>query len=249
MNWTRISSAAGARAVPARNGQDCQTTIQIVPGVSSFRPCCEPGRFELRKHAFTLIELLVVISIIGILAALIIGAFPAIKEKKIRARTHGELEQLVHLIESYKAEKNFYPPDVTKSPVFGHPNSGPLYPPLYYELLGTTNITGGYETLGLRDQITTAQVVSDWKIDGFANSGIKAQTFHTQLKPAQFKENSAGVRFLVAPYDGPPLPGEKTDFNPWRYVSSNPTNNTESFDLWAEISIGGKIINIHNWKD
>lgn len=38
--------------------------------------------------------------------------------------------------------------------------------------------------------------------------------------------------------------------NPWRYVSTNPTNNPGSFDLWAEIPLGRdrtKIIG--NWKE
>ena len=39
-----------------------------------------------RDGAFTLIELLVVISIIGILAALVLGVFPAIQRKKVLAR-------------------------------------------------------------------------------------------------------------------------------------------------------------------
>jgi hypothetical protein len=36
--------------------------------------------------------------------------------------------------------------------------------------------------------------------------------------------------------------------NPWRYVSSNPTNNTGSYDLWMDIKFGGKTNRISNWS-
>ena len=37
--------------------------------------------------------------------------------------------------------------------------------------------------------------------------------------------------------------------NPWRYVSSNPTNNPGEFDLWVDIIVGGKTNRICNWSD
>jgi hypothetical protein len=37
--------------------------------------------------------------------------------------------------------------------------------------------------------------------------------------------------------------------NPWRYVSTNPTNNPNSFDLWAEIIVKGERRIIGNWKN
>ncbi|HOW79554.1 MAG TPA: hypothetical protein PK406_08895, partial [Verrucomicrobiota bacterium] len=37
--------------------------------------------------------------------------------------------------------------------------------------------------------------------------------------------------------------------NPWRYNSSNPTNNPNSFDLWMDIAVGGKTNRICNWSD
>ena len=43
------------------------------------------------------------------------------------------------------------------------------------------------------------------------------------------------------------LPGNP-GLNPWRYVSSNPTNNPSSFDLWAEYWQGNNKIVIGNWK-
>jgi hypothetical protein len=36
--------------------------------------------------------------------------------------------------------------------------------------------------------------------------------------------------------------------NPWRYNSSNPTNNPGSYDLWIQLSIGGTKYLICNWS-
>ena len=46
--------------------------------------------------------------------------------------------------------------------------------------------------------------------------------------------------------DGPVVYG---DINPFRYVSSNPTNNTSTFDLWVDVIVGGKTNRISNWSD
>ena len=36
--------------------------------------------------------------------------------------------------------------------------------------------------------------------------------------------------------------------NPWRYNSSSPTNNPNSFDLWIELNLGGKTFLVCNWS-
>ena len=46
-----------------------------------------------------------------------------------------------------------------------------------------------------------------------------------------------------------PVPSNK-GLNPWRYVSTNPTNNPGGFDLWAEIPVGrDRVKVIGNWKE
>jgi hypothetical protein len=52
------------------------------------------------------------------------------------------------------------------------------------------------------------------------------------------------LRALVVPYKG--VAGA---FNPWHYNSTSPTNNPESYDLWAEVVVAGKPVIIGNWKD
>lgn len=37
------------------------------------------------------------------------------------------------------------------------------------------------------------------------------------------------------------------EFSPWRYVSSGPTNNPASFDLWTELQAGDQKMIIGNW--
>ena len=36
--------------------------------------------------------------------------------------------------------------------------------------------------------------------------------------------------------------------NPWRYVSSNPTNNPGSYDLWVDLLIAGVTNRVSNWS-
>jgi hypothetical protein len=36
--------------------------------------------------------------------------------------------------------------------------------------------------------------------------------------------------------------------NPWRYVSTNPTNNVGRFDLWVDLVIGPNVYRVSNWR-
>ena len=38
------------------------------------------------------------------------------------------------------------------------------------------------------------------------------------------------------------------EINPWRYNSTNPTNNPGGFDLWVDIYVGGKTQRVSNWS-
>ena len=44
-----------------------------------------------------------------------------------------------------------------------------------------------------------------------------------------------------------PLPNHP-GVNPFRYNSSSPTNNPNSFDLWIDVMIDGKTNRISNWS-
>lgn len=59
--------------------------------------------------AFTLIELMVVVSIIGILAALSIGAFTMATQTAARNRTQATLQAIISALEVYKKDNGDYP--------------------------------------------------------------------------------------------------------------------------------------------
>ncbi len=222
----------------------------------------EPTSQILRQRAFTLIELLVVIAIMGILAALLIPATGAIRDKMKKARAQAELAQVETAIDSYKAKRGFYPPD----------NPGnPLVNQLYFELAGTVlSLTNGvwmYQTLDGNARIPQTSLPAAFgpKVNGFLNSsrggggdeGTIARSFLKGLRPNQIGElaggAAAGSRVLVLLASVPPPPGivfvpGNPGLNPWRYVSSNPTNNPNTYDLWADIIIRGKTNRISNWS-
>lgn len=216
------------------------------------------------RLAFTLIELLVVIAIMAVLAALIIPITGAVNRIKLRSRTRAELRQVETAIVDYKTKKGFYPPD--------NPLNANFINQLYYELSGTVFSNGVYTTLDGNSSLGQAAFAASAQgfgikstISGFMNTtkgggdeGMAAQKFIRDLKPPQMGETVLGVKFLAGsvgwdaghtpvPVGVPPakVPG----LNPFRYVSTNPTNNPGKFDLWIDILVQGKTNRICNWSD
>ena len=102
------------------------------------------------------------------------------------------------------------------------------------------------------------------------------QKFLTQMMPKQVAalvdpgsppSASLAPKILVcsvawdSPSLTPPLPSPYTtaavapgnllpnnQLNPWRYVSTNPTNNQNGIDLWVDLPIGSKVYRISNWS-
>ncbi len=192
-------------------------------------------------RGFTVIELLVVIAIIALLAGLVIGAFAMVNEKKIRSRVRAELAALQTVIQSYHEKKGFFPPsngDVNNSAT----NQ------LFYELTGTTLTNGTFYPLaGGQPLIAAADVKAFFGTDGFVNSNSEdTKDYYSNLKPGMVKAiPGTNVKVLVVPVKGP-----DGDFNPWHYdASSNKRHNSDSYDLWADVVIGSKVITIGNWKD
>jgi prepilin-type N-terminal cleavage/methylation domain-containing protein len=179
--------------------------------------------------AFTLIEMLVVISIIGILAALILGVYPAAHEKKVRSRVKAEMAAIETVIESYKEKKGFYPPDNLKQ-------QDGSYPPLYFELtsedLPPNPVRAQAETLGLTNIVNLAPAED-------------SKNFFPNVRQSQIFEFN-GVRFLGVKTRAP----DDADFVIWHYdTRSDGRHNHESFDLWVDCKIGGKTVRLGNWND
>lgn len=217
-------------------------------------------------HAFTLVEMLVVISIIGVLAALLFPVGSAISRSGKLKRARAELSALETGIENYKLKLGFYPPDnplPDPNNAAGDPLQGtPVVNQLYFELLGTVQNGSDFETLDGSARIPVANVQSYFGRASFSNlgarkgaeEGVMAENFlKGTIRPGQIAELSSGVKVFIGPVPWPStLPAltmyPTAGLNPWRYVSSHPTNNTKSYDLWIDLVIGGKTNRISNWR-
>jgi hypothetical protein len=182
------------------------------------------------------------------------------------------LNNYVTAIESYKNDFNQYPPDNHVGPV----NRNAALNPLFYELVGTVSRNQGreYHTPDRSETLTSDQIRAAFNVRGFVNSAEapeKPKGYLSNLKASQWKEVSvegaSDVELLVAPLEWPtalanqhPLYGKLVDtparpvksqlrLNPWRYVSTKPTNNPATFDLWADVHIGKERRVIGNWKN
>lgn len=208
--------------------------------------------------AFTLIELLTVIAIIAVLASIAVGLTAAAKSARVNSRMRAELSQLETAIESYKADRNAFPPD-HKLPVGRPQKVDPTVNQLFYELRGTEVTDGRFRTRGGG---TTALTPNDiervFGRRGFLNASLDP------AEPARsyFDPKASGVRLvaidgvqvelLVTPFDWPanavdPAPVAGSRVNPWRYVSTGATNNPGGYDLWAEVHLGREKRVFKNW--
>lgn len=195
-----------------------------------------------RSRGFTLIELLVVIAIIGILAGMLLTIGGKANQMMKIKRATAELQKVQSAINSYKAKLGHYPPDNINNVA----NS-----PLYYELLGCRQSAGGFVTLDSSSSVTLGQLGAVGAsgivnaASGQGDEGGAAQSFIKDIKPGQFGDLGGNVRVFGVKVDGPAMVG---DINPFRYQSSNPANNVNTFDLWIDITVGKKTHRINNWR-
>ena len=149
-------------------------------------------------------------------------------------------------IDFYKEKKGSYPPSN------GDTNNA-VTNQLFYELSGTINKDTAYQTINGSETILVTTIQNIFRTGGFANSSVdlaEVKNFMIGFKPTQIGELSSGVKILVVPVPGPnDIDVSGKQINPWRYNSISPTHNPDSYDLWAEILIGGKTTIIGNWKE
>jgi len=201
-----------------------------------------------------------------VLAAFTLAVVGGIKQRQYISNVRAEMEQLESAMERYKAAYGFYPPDSSKVV-----QNVPINQ-LYFELLGTTNIGTPASPIYQSLDDPTIQLPQSAVNNIFGMSGImncskpgsgedtpKAQNFLPNLRPNQICPaftNSTDIhsfKMLITSVGGPdityqPLGVGIIGVNPWRYNSSNPTNNPGGYDLWIQLSIKGKTNLICNWN-
>ena len=203
-----------------------------------------------------------VIAIIGVLAGFTVPVLDAVKKRQVLSHTRAELGQLDAAIKSYHATYGFYPPD---NHVVPFSSTNYTVNQLYYELAGVVlTITNGnnFHTLDGRATISDTDAQNTFGVPGFVNctkpgsaeDTAQAKSFLAGLRPGQLGTNGtslATIIYLDASVGGPDSdysPPGVSGLNPWRYNSSNPTNNPGAFDLWVQLSINGTKYLICNWN-
>lgn len=201
--------------------------------------------------AFTLIELMVVIAVIGLLAGLLFTVGPGAMFNARKSAVKADLARLETAIEGYKTHRGTYPPDNPANPAMG---------PLFYELSGTMfdPRNNRYTTLNGDEAITPDTLRQVLGVSGLANSATDASEnppFRFSLAKSLYTEVKnpldADVELLVVKYEGPDktiLGKDDRPINPWRYNSSNPTNNPNTYDLWVDLRLGSKKVRVCNWS-
>jgi prepilin-type N-terminal cleavage/methylation domain-containing protein len=233
-----------------------QVTGDKTNGATSGAHSCHMPRVTRHPLAFTLVELLVVIAIIAVLAAFTVPVLETVKKRQVISNTQAELAQLQAAIDNYHATYGFYPPD--------NHNNPPNYAinQLYYELVGVTNNNGLFETLDGRAKISVNDAQTYFGVPGVMNCSTpgsgedtaQAKSFLFGLRLNQLGTNGtspATILYLDASVGGPDTaysPLGVSGLNPWRYNSSNPTNNPGAYDLWVQLSINGTKYLICNWS-
>jgi prepilin-type N-terminal cleavage/methylation domain-containing protein len=236
---------------------DNNQQIQLPPVIRGRRPA-----------GFTLIEMLVVIAIIGVLASLLFPVGAAVKNAQIRKSAVTQMEQIQTAITEYKSKLGYYPPD---NPVPLGATTNYALNQLYYELVGTVLTNNTYQTLNGATTLSATAFPTAFgtasSFTSFANTTKNANSDDVQ-SAANFLKNIKGGQFLLATKNlpgtangpvmilgnsalkGPNMYSDNSgnSINPWYYNSSNPTNNTTTFDLWIDVKVGQKTNRICNWS-
>ena len=252
MNWSSVDERREPQAMDFDMQQQTDKTATGAAGIFGGQKCrgvfvsgnaLPPAPAGRNSRGFTVVELLVVISIMGIIAALVVGLSSMASGKRDKSNVSNQLAQLVTVIESYKSKVGFYPPD---NPV------GPGTNQLYYELSGTvynTNTTTFQDRDG--NILPDATVAAYFGVNGFVNADETARPLVPNFIKA-FKTNQwAALNVGSTPpiyVMKVPVKGANGALITWNYVSTNPTNNPGRFDLWADFPSGTNTVRISNWN-
>jgi prepilin-type N-terminal cleavage/methylation domain-containing protein len=212
------------------------------------------NKHDRSRLAFTLVELLTVITIMGIIAALVITMGQAASQKKKVLAVQADKNKLITMIDSYHAKLNYYPPD--NGLLAANASNPSLYDglaatnQLIYELVGATNINNGANLIVFNSSAAAPNIQSSAYTKVFNRGGIAngdaaepQNFFQPGPAPKEYAPYAAGSKSslpicgLIVPADL--VPGNTNNF--WHYDSSSANrHNMDSYDLWAEFSIGSK---------
>jgi len=221
-------------------------------------------RNRVFDKAFTLIELLAVIAIIGIITGMIVQLAPAVNQRKKRERVDVEKNNLMALIDNYKAKFGHYPPD---NPNLTLPANLPLTPQAYdkytqvntllYELAGGSNNTSlsgppGQLFIAFNgSNFNQSEISGAFGVQGILNADQEMQVIYKPLPAPSAYQNYPSwlvgqftkVQGLTVPVDMVQINDPKnasslstpTSANFWHYdASSTNRHNPNGYDLWAE---------------
>ena len=217
------------------------------------------------NRRLTALETTLIIGFVAILGGLGYLGYQFTTAELLAARVHAALprvcdairderEQLVSAIEAYKAHFGAYPPDhvISRQPLIVDPITNTLF----YELVGVIyNPTNRMYQVGGQEPAEAKYVKDFFQVEGFKNCaetpGDITRFLKIQPLPARQLHDDPDV-FAVGfqvPYEGL-SPEVVWQFNvtPWRYVSTNPTNNPSKFDLWIGVNAGDRTLVIGNWE-
>jgi prepilin-type N-terminal cleavage/methylation domain-containing protein len=218
------------------------------------------NKHDRSRLAFTLIEMLMVITIMGIVATLVVTMGQAAAQKKKIVAVEGEKNKLITMIGNYYAKLNYYPPDNADlvSNTLSRYNYGTWAAtnPLLYELTGATNYNNG-TTLAVFNStnIMASAYQNVFNRAGVANGDALEphNFFHPGPFPKEYAVCATNQNTLFFSLIVPTELVQGITNNYWHYDSSTTNrHNPNSYDLWAEFSIGTKngkllIITNGNW--
>jgi hypothetical protein len=172
--------------------------------------------------------------------------------KKRIAQATSTITFVESAINQYKNKKGFYPPDNPTNSA-----AGPLFYELHGMVISTTPANPTFvNTFFSHDTISANTLGTFMGVGGIVNASADPAEIYNLVPTLQsnllrnLNNSNNPVWVFAVPTLGPTnvlVPGA-LPVNAVNYVSTNPTNNASTFDLWVDLVISGKTYRISNWS-